>query len=1069
MAKNEKEKINTDLYSRQIGAFGMETMRKLVQLKVLIIGMRGLGVEVAKNIILSGPKSVTIYDQCFPTINDLSSNFYISEKDVGKKFRDQACLDKLKELNPYVTVELLRFPVTNDFMSLFCKTILNFNVVVITELYNTNFLIKVNEECRKNNIKFIYALNLGLTGYIFSDFGEKHIIFDESGSTKISFNIKNITKSADQTLITIDNEKGQNNFNIGDGGFITFEDIEGMTELNGKEFKIKYENYESFYIPVDSTKFHDYIKGGKAIRVPKNISKTYFNYQQRSSIITDSFHEFLILDEKKVGRSELLYMALIGIHDYFISHNFTLPELNNMTQAKEIEKNVKNFYDLCKKQKYDCYKNIQEYDEKIVLNVIRWCRAQISPVAAFFGGIVAHEIIKSTGKYEPIDQWLIMDFFEMVENINEKADRSLKGTRYDDQIAIFGNEIQKKIEQSKIFMIGAGATGCEFLKNFAMMGFCTKDKDSKFIVTDNDSIEVSNLSRQFLFRQRDVGHSKAVTASNSVKLMNPKFNVVGLQKKVSEETEDYFDEDFWNKLDYVIMAVDSLQARKYIDTRVVKFQKCSVDAGTMGTVANTQIIVPYKTMSYGDNKENEEEAPKVIPMCTLRHFPSIITHCIEWSMHVFNDYFISTVNDIKNYFTDFEVFKEKIKKEGSATQNLEKLLEEKIIIEFLINNDYNKLIEYAVKKYTDNFDYRIQQLLYNFPPDYKNEEGKPFWSGSKKLPHNMPYNSNDDLSFLFVKTYVHIISHAFGMNLTKEQKSDEYIKKISAKVKLPKFSPKNMTINVSENANDTNSGKEIIVGNDLEQDEKVCDKLFDELEKLNKGKVDASKINPEEFEKDHDENGHIDFIHSSANLRARNYEIVECDRPTTKITAGKIIPTIMTTTATVAGHVSMQLYTLIQTHEKQFLRNLFFNLATNYYLFSEPYPPILMEDKTDEEEGGPLKCIPNKWTIWDRLEIKGPLTCRQFFDEMFRKYGIKIDILIANGEIILSTLDEETYKKNLDKKIEELYLSLAKIKPKQNINYILLQLSASIEKVTIKNKEFSDVSVEMPPIKYIFK
>ena len=219
----------------------------------------------------------------------------------------------------------------------------------------------------------------------------------------------------------------------------------------------------------------------------------------------------------------MLYMALIGIHDYFISHNFTLPELNNMTQAKEIEKNVKNFYDLCKKEKYDCYKNIQEYDEKIVLNVIRWCRAQISPVAAFFGGIVAHEIIKSTGKYEPIDQWLIMDFFEMVENINEKADRSLKGTRYDDQIAIFGNEIQKKIEQSKIFMIGAGATGCEFLKNFAMMGFCTKDKDSKFIVTDNDSIEVSNLSRQFLFRQRDVGHSKAVTASNSVKLMNPKF------------------------------------------------------------------------------------------------------------------------------------------------------------------------------------------------------------------------------------------------------------------------------------------------------------------------------------------------------------------------------------------------------------------------------------------------------------------------------------------------------------------------------------------------------------------
>ena len=1068
MAQKEKE-INDDLYSRQIGTFGMETMRKLVQLKVLIIGMRGLGVEIAKNIILSGPKSVTIYDEFYPTINDLSSNFYISEDDVGKRSRDQACLDKLKGLNPYVTVELLRFPPTNDFMSLFQKTLLNYNVVVYTELFNTNFLINVNKFCRDNNIKFIYALNFGLVGYIFSDFGNNHIIFDESGSTTISFNIKNITKSADQTLITIDNENGQNNFNIGDGGFITFKDIEGMTELNGKEYKIKYENYESFFIPVDSTKFHDYIKGGKAIRVPKNIQKKYFDYNQRSNIITDSLHEFLIMDEKKVGRNELLYMVLICIHDYFISHNCVLPELNNMTQAKEIEKNVKNFYDLCKKNKYDCYKKIQEYDEKLVLNVIRWCRAQISPVAAFFGGIVAHEIIKSTGKYEPIDQWLIMDFFEMVENISENADRSLKGSRYDDQIAIFGNEIQKKIEQSKIFMIGAGATGCEFLKNFAMMGFCTNDKDSKFIVTDNDSIEVSNLSRQFLFRQKDVGSSKAVTASNSVKLMNPKFNVVGLQKKVCEETEDYFDEDFWNKLDYVIMAVDSLQARKYIDTRVVKFEKCSVDAGTMGTVANTQIIVPHKTMSYGDNKENEEEAPKVIPMCTLRHFPSIITHCIEWSRDVFNAYFISTVNDIKNYFTNFETFKQNIEKEGSATQNLEKLLEEKIIIEFLINNDYNKLIEYAVKKYTDNFDYRIQQLLYNFPPDCKNEEGKPFWSGSKKLPHNIPYNSNDELSFLFVKSYVHIISHAFGMNLTKEQKSDEYIKNISAKVNLPKFSPKNMTINISENANDANSGKEMIVGNDLKQDEKMCEKIFEELKKLDKSKVDANKINAEEFEKDHDENGHIDFIHSSANLRARNYEIVECDRPTTKITAGKIIPTIMTTTATVAGQVAMQLYTLIHTHENKYLRNLFFNLATNYYLFQEPYPPILNEDKTDEEEGGPLKCIPNKFTIWDRLEMKGPKTCQEFFDEMFQKYGIKIDMLFANGETIMSSLDEESFEKNKNKKIEDLYLSMAKVKPKENINYILLQLSANIDKATIKNKEFKDVSVEMPPIKYIFK
>ncbi len=60
--QKETTKIDTNLYSRQIGTFGMETMSKLVQLKVLIVGLRGLGVETAKNLILAGPKSVTLYD-----------------------------------------------------------------------------------------------------------------------------------------------------------------------------------------------------------------------------------------------------------------------------------------------------------------------------------------------------------------------------------------------------------------------------------------------------------------------------------------------------------------------------------------------------------------------------------------------------------------------------------------------------------------------------------------------------------------------------------------------------------------------------------------------------------------------------------------------------------------------------------------------------------------------------------------------------------------------------------------------------------------------------------------------
>jgi len=75
-------------------------------------------------------------------------------------------------------------------------------------------------------------------------------------------------------------------------------------------------------------------------------------------------------------------------------------------------------------------------------------------------------------------------------------------------------------------MIGAGALGCEFLKAFALMGIgCDKEKTGYVAVTDNDNIEVSNLNRQFLFRQKHVSKSKSECAAEAAMVMNPDFNV----------------------------------------------------------------------------------------------------------------------------------------------------------------------------------------------------------------------------------------------------------------------------------------------------------------------------------------------------------------------------------------------------------------------------------------------------------------------------------------------------------------------------------------------------------------
>ena len=60
-------------------------------------------------------------------------------------------------------------------------------------------------------------------------------------------------------------------------------------------------------------------------------------------------------------------------------------------------------------------------------------------------------------------------------------------------------------------------------------------------------------------------------------------------------------------------------------------------------------------------------------------------------------------------------------------------------------------------------------------------------------------------------------------------------------------------------------------------------------------------IYPEEFEKDEDDNGHIDFIYSISNLRSFNYKLAPMDWITVKLKAGRIVPALATTTAAIAG------------------------------------------------------------------------------------------------------------------------------------------------------------------------
>lgn len=229
----------------------METMGKLIKMNVLIIGMRGLGVETAKNLILAGPRSVTIFDDQMTQLNDLGSNFFLEERHVGKTARGEACKEKLQELNPYVKVEVLsdasrlEQSIKDGNFHVVCQTEMIINGII----YDQN---KLDTLCREAKVGYISSQTFGPWGYAFLDYGDAHVITDHDGEQTKGF-IVTMIERGEQTKVTVHEDK-RHIFQEGD--YVVFREVEGMDEINSTQpIKIKSCTAIDFTLDLDSTKF----------------------------------------------------------------------------------------------------------------------------------------------------------------------------------------------------------------------------------------------------------------------------------------------------------------------------------------------------------------------------------------------------------------------------------------------------------------------------------------------------------------------------------------------------------------------------------------------------------------------------------------------------------------------------------------------------------------------------------------------------------------------------------------------------------------------------------------------
>jgi len=1017
------------------------------------VGLGGLGVEIAKNVILAGVKSVVLYefeDNCTVRYDDLSAQFYLSESDLRSvSTRAEISFTKLRDLNPYVNVSVLK----GDLMDIITST--HCSAVVLTES-GIQQQTTIAEYCHKSGVSVIIADVWGVFSSVFCDFGPNFVVNDTNGEPASSSMIASITTStlevfaqAGYSLSPSDASKvvlmvtvlEDNRHNLESGDRVNLSDIVGtgiFNQLNGNEFDVVVKNGDpfSFFIlmqpsstPIESS---HYERGGYVNQIKKPVSISFKSFKE--SIIQPNE---IVCDFTKCERALPMHAAFFALKK-FQEKAGCLPEPGNSEHAAEVYRlTVEASIAGGPLSSLDLSSECLSKHEDVIKRLALCSRGVVGPMCALIGGVVGQEVLTAcSGKFMPIKQWF---YFDAVEALSDEPlplhEVQPLGSRYDGQIAVFGRSMQQQLAELNMFLVGAGAIGCEMIKNWAMMGVSCpsaspNSNNSKSIkgvtyVTDMDRIEKSNLSRQFLFRNSDINQPKSTTAARAVTSMNPAFNAVAYENKVAPETEYLFNDDFFEGLDMVCTALDNVEARLYIDQKCMFYHKPMLESGTLGAKGHTQVVVPFKTENYGASRDPPE---KSIPVCTLKHFPNQIDHTLQWAREWFEEVFKQTPEDVKQYMS---MTRAAYESSLAAQQNMK--LDTLMRIQAAVApatrpTSFEHCVVWARKAFEDLFANRIKQLLHNFPLHQVTANGTPFWSGAKTPPTPIEFDSNDPLHLEFILSSALLLAAVYNIPVSNEVALWETTKNTLATTVVEKFKPvQGLQIPTTEEEAKSESK---FVHVDIDEQ---CRNIIRSLPDSNT----LGSLTAMDFDKDVD--SHMRVVAAASNLRARNYKIPEADLHKSRGIAGKITPAIATTTAFVTGLICMELFKIVQQKEASKLMNTFSNLALPLFTSMEPEPPKVTTSIVKGKEW--------KWTQWDRIDVKDPsMTIDGLISLLSESYGVELSMLSSGVTILYSDfLDRKKMKERRAMPVKAVVESVTKKTIPASQKYLILEIIVSDE------------------------
>ena len=190
----------------------------------------------------------------------------------------------------------------------------------------------------------------------------------------------------------------------------------------------------------------------------------------------------------------------------------------------------------------------------------------------------------------------------------------------------------KTIERVKLLIVGSGGIGVEILKNVILSGF------REITLIDLDTIDVSNLNRQFLFNKCHVGQSKSlVAASISVKNFSHSPELINIKPIHDSIMNSEYDVDFFKSFQIVVNALDNRSARSHVNRMCLAANVPLIESGSEGYLGQLSLIKKNVSACYECDGPRQDQ--KTYASCTIRNTPSLPIHCIVWAKHLFAQLF----------------------------------------------------------------------------------------------------------------------------------------------------------------------------------------------------------------------------------------------------------------------------------------------------------------------------------------------------------------------------------------------------------------------------------------------